>query len=131
MLKTLCLALPLLAALLSGCSAEDGSSASADVQPTPFVGRVDERLVGAWKTENGASTYQLEKSGGYRLRAKIKTPGGSMDTDSAGSWLVDGDLFLMKDAAGNVAKYKMALKGDRLTLSTTGSLKRDLTLIKQ
>jgi hypothetical protein len=129
LLPCLALSFALSVGLGTGCEPEE--SAPTGPPPVAFVGKVDESLVGTWKTENKKSTYDISKDGAYKLEATITTPGGKMDTKSSGQWLVNGDLLLFKDEKGNVAKYLWKLDGKKLTLSLTGSLKRDTVLLRQ
>lgn len=115
--------------LLFGC----GSQVEEVVDDTPkvvFEGKPDARFVGTWTSEDGKSTYTLKEDGAYNLKAKISTPGGAMDTESAGSWAVNGDRFLIKDPAGNVVPYTFDFADGKLTLGLTGSMKTSTVLVK-
>lgn len=124
----------LLQAVLIACLFIHGCQ-QAETEPnqpvTAFEGSVDSRFVGEWKTENGQSSYTLKPDGSFQLKSKVSTPGGTMNTESKGSWLVKDDRMLFKGADGLVAAYRHSLSGNRLTLSLTGKMKRQTVLIKQ
>lgn len=70
------------------------------------------------------SDYQLDPAGTYKLKSTIKVAKQNpIHSNLAGDWTVDGDRILFRDQSGNVAAYSYALSGDKLMLTTTGSLK--------
>ncbi len=130
-MKPLTRLLPIALAVLALFGCDSGVEEVVDDTPkVAFEGQQDERFVGTWASEDGKSTYTLESDGKYNLKAKISTPGGAMDTESGGSWAVNGDRFLIKDPAGNVVPYTFELKDGKLTLSLTGSMKTSTVLVK-
>ena len=112
-----------LASLVAGC---DPQPPESDGPPMPkaveFVGKVDESLVGLWKTADGRSTLNMAKNGDLALQTINTTPGGDVKTDLKGSWLVDGDRLLLKyvnkDQSESVIAYSLTHAGNSMTLST-------------
>ncbi len=97
-----------------------------------FEGTADAKYSGTWKTEDRISVYKLAADGGYVLDSNIPMKGSSpMKTHSIGNWAVNADHLLFKDAQGNVASYLYELKGQRLTLTTSGTLKGKTIMDRQ
>lgn len=108
---------------------------SADVEepqkpPVAFQGKPDAKFVGTWKTVDKRSVYSFKADGAYTIKTHVNTPGGGMDTQTDGSWLADAEHFLMKDKAGNVVPYNFKVEGNKLSLSLTGSMKRETVMVK-
>ena len=126
-------ATPLLASLALfgswGCGPGTGSDELSAAMPK-FEGKVDERFVGHWKTSDERSKYEFSKDGRYSLESKVRTPNGTLDTKSAGDWLISDDRFLIRDANGNIASYRWTIQGGKLKLALTGSLKNETVLIR-
>lgn len=106
-----------------GCKKDDSEELTDTTPKVMFEGKPDSKFVGVWKTEDGISVYNLDKSGSYKMDSKIPTRGKPILSHLTGNWTVNGDRMLFKDQSGNVAGYGFALKGDKLTLTSTGSLK--------
>lgn len=113
-----------------GCGPQVEEIGVEEPKKIAFDGKPDERFVGTWTSEDGKSTYVLKEDGAYNLKATVSTPGGSMNTESDGSWSVNGDRFLIKDYAGNVVPYTYELADGKLTLGLTGSMKTSTVLVK-
>jgi len=109
---------------LTGCKPKDEEILGDDTPKIAFEGAPDAKYAGTWKTEDGISVYELESSGGYKQASHVPIPKGKpVDSHQTGNWAVKGDRMLFKDQAGNVAAYSYALAGDKLTLTTLGSMK--------
>lgn len=119
----------LVSACIFGCAPSE--EVPDEKPPVAFQGKMDSRLLGKWKAEGSGSLYEFKEDGSYQLTGKVKTQGGTFDNNVVGSWLVDGEKLLIKDKAGNVVPYAIALKGSQLSLSLTGSLKNKTVLNKQ
>lgn len=120
----------LLVAAAVGCAPAESDDAPPPKAEVAFEGKPDPALVGTWKTTDNMSIYTLKEDGSYRLQSKITVQGRKIDSDVAGQWSVSNDRFLMK-ATNGVAAYTFQLNGSTLQFSTTGSIKRTITLKKQ
>ena len=116
----------LAAVLVAGCHSEPPEDPGPP--KIPFEGEVDKRLVGKWKADLSNSLYTFGPDGTYELKAKVRTPGGEMNTESKGEWKVKGDEVLFRDTGGNVVRYALAYKESQMTLALTGTMKRETKL---
>lgn len=113
-----------------GCTREDEGE-TAEKPPIPFEGKPDAKFVGFWKQTNRDASYDIKPDGTFDYKGKVSTPGGVIDTSFSSTWLVNGDRMLLKDQSGNVTQYKHKLEGNKLTLSSTGSMKIEVSYIRK
>jgi len=130
-MKTQFLLLCAATALIAGCQPPIEETEAIAPTNVEFTGQPDEAVAGVWKATSGMGTYTFDKSGTYEIDAVVKTPNGEMKTNSKGEWRIDGDRFLMKDAAGNVVPYALERSGDRMVLQVGEKMKHKTELVRQ
>ncbi|MFQ3586921.1 MAG: hypothetical protein SNJ74_00460 [Fimbriimonadaceae bacterium] len=112
---------------VGGCKPADEG-----LDPNPpavaFEGEPLADLAGKWKTSN--STYTLNADGSYRLQSQVSSPGGNVETDSAGEWRVSRDRLLFRDENGVVSAYAFEREGPVLKLRPTGNPDREIRFIE-
>jgi hypothetical protein len=115
-----------------GCSGNT-ESAEGPPEPTkvPFVGEPEPRFVGTWKLDGKDSTYTIRKDGTYSFKGMVSTQGGSFENKFDGEWKANDGQLLFKDGQGAVVPYNYKLEGNKLTLTLTGTMKRETVLLKQ
>ncbi len=107
-----------------GCKKDDTEVIEPDKPSVAFEGSPDVKYAGTWKSEVGDATYTIDKSGSYKLDQTIQVSKQKpIESHLTGNWAIKGGNMLFKDQAGNVAAYSVELSGDKLTLTSTGSLK--------
>ena len=120
-----------IAGSLVGCH-EEGESVETPVASKVFDGTPDAKFEGTWKTEDGMSTYQLNKNGTYLLDSKIKVAGNKpINSHLKGMWGIKGSMMEFKDQASNVASYGFELQGNKLTLTSSGVAKAKTIMDRQ
>ena len=125
------LALGALSLLVTGCQKE-ADDVDKEKPPVAFEGSPDAKYAGTWKTEDGVSTYILDGAGTYKLSSKIQIKGQEpMTSHLTGQWAINGDKMLFKDQSANVAAYAFEFQGNKLTLTSTGSLKAKTIMDRQ
>jgi hypothetical protein len=108
---------------IAGCH-DDVEVIEPETASRAFEGSPDPKFAGVWKTENGVSVYNIAKGGTYQLESKIRVQGKKpFLSHLTGQWAVKGDKMLFKDQSGMVSSYRCSLEGNKLTLTTGGSLK--------
>ena len=122
----------LLGTWLVGCAPKDTDEEITSTEPnsTRFEGKPDAKYAGAYKTVDGLSTYKFGSDGDFTLDGKVKSPSGVFDQHVKGQWALNGDRILFQ-YNGTTVPYAYRLAGNRLTLSLTGSLKKETVLVKQ
>lgn len=104
--------------------------------PTPiaFDGKVEDNLVGTWKTSDGNSVLVLEKDGSLQIESTFNTPNGKQNSAKKGKWLSTGEKLKMQyeesDGSLLTIAYTLKLEGDSMVLSTT-TPKRETTYKRQ
>jgi hypothetical protein len=114
-----------------GCSKQTVTVETANPPVTSAEGKIDPRLVGTWKTVNGASKYSFDKDGTYHLSVRKKTPGGAMTTDRSGTWSVKDSTLLVQDTKDHVVPYTIKLTGDQLSITLRADPNHNTILLRQ
>lgn len=113
----------------AGCSAPV-EEAEFDPSQVKLEGEADPALVGTWKSKTGA-TYVFDIDGTYSLRSDVKTQQGAFEVKVDAKWRKKGTRILLEDASKLVVPYEYQLKGNKLTLVSTGATKITTDLTKQ
>ncbi|MDR3692906.1 MAG: hypothetical protein P4L46_26235 [Fimbriimonas sp.] len=114
----------LLAIPLVGCHKDDVEVIEPEAAPKVFDGVPDAKYAGTWKTENGQSTYWLAADGTYKLQTKIQVSHQKpFLSHLTGRWGAKNDKMEFRDESGNVSTFGFEVQGEKMTLTSLGSLK--------
>ena len=92
--------------MLAGCGGpEETVPPAVQASGVPFEGKVDPKIAGTWKSEDGRSTLVLNKDGSSTNQNKIPSPGGMKESSSKGEWLAHEDTLLLKEPGKDAIRY--------------------------
>jgi hypothetical protein len=92
--------------LLAGCGGpEETVPPAAQAEGVPFEGKVDPKIAGTWKSEDGRSTLVLNRDGSSANQNKIPSPGGMKESSSKGEWLAHEDTLLLREQGKDAVRY--------------------------
>lgn len=106
-----------------GCSKSDDGDEVKEKPKVAFDGKPDPRFVGRWTAADGTSHYDLKANGSFDYDGVAKTPGGEIKNKFSANWCVKDSDILFTDRDKNVTPYAFKLEGDKMTMTSKGSLK--------